>query len=281
MEFKTIKFEIRENGIGILTLNRPEKLNAISFQMVEELHQVLDQLMTNLDCRVLIFRGEGRAFSAGTDIQEGLILNAKKNPEGYEKFYFLNTSEPIKRKMYYQWRITRIIMKMRKIPQPIIAAVHGAVAGGGFGFAMASDIRIASEDVNFINASINIGLTGADMGSSYFLPRLINLSRATEIIYSGRVVSGREAEKIGFILKVVEKEKLFDEALKLAEELLTKSPLGLRMTKEALNISLDSPSLNNVLQFENSSIVLSFSSNDVNEAASAFFGKRKPKYGLK
>ena len=100
-------------------------------------------------------------------------------------------------------------MKMRKIPQPIIAAVHGAVAGGGFGFAMASDIRIASEDVNFINASINIGLTGADMGSSYFLPRLINLSRATEIIYSGRVVSGREAEKIGFIIKVVEKNKLF------------------------------------------------------------------------
>lgn len=281
MEYKTIKFELRENGIGILTLNRPEKLNAISFQMEEELHQVLDQLMMNLDCRVLIFRGEGRAFSAGTDLREGLILNSKKNPEGYEKFYFLNMSEPIKRKMYHQWRITQIIMKMRKIPQPIIAAVHGSVAGGGLGFAMASDIRIASEDVNFINASINIGLTGADMGSSYFLPRLINLSRATEIIYSGRVVSGKEAEKIGFILKVVKKEVLLEEALKLAEELLTKSPLGLRMTKEALNLSLDSPSLNNILQFENSSIVLSFSSKDMNEASSAFFEKRKPKYSLK
>jgi len=281
MEYETIKFEIQENGIGILTLNRPEKLNAISFQMEEELHQVFDQLMMNLDCRVLILRGEGRAFSAGTDLQEGLILNSKKNPEGYEKFYFLDIREPIKRKMYHQWRITQIIMKMRKIPQPIIAAAHGAVAGGGFGFAMASDIRIASEDVNFINASINIGLTGADMGSSYFLPRLISLSRAAEIIYSGRVVSGKEAERIGFIQKVVEKEKLLDEALTLAEELLTKSPLGLRMTKEALNLSLDSPSLNNILQFENSSIVLSFSSKDVTEAASAFFGKRKPKYGLK
>lgn len=281
MEYKTIKFELRENGIGILTLNRPEKLNAISFQMEEELHHVLDHLMINLSIRVLILRGEGRAFSAGTDLQEGLILNMKRNPEGYEKFYYLNTSEPIKRKMYHQWRITQIIMKMRKIPQPIIAAVHGSVAGGGFGFAMASDIRIASDDVNFINASINIGLTGADMGSSYFLPRLINLSRAVEIIYSGRGVSGKEAEKIGFILKVVEKEKLLDEALKLAEELLTKSPLGLRMTKEALNLSLDSPSLNNMLQYENSSIVLTFSSKDVNEAANAFFGKRKPKYGLK
>ncbi|MFX0021215.1 MAG: enoyl-CoA hydratase/isomerase family protein [Candidatus Hermodarchaeota archaeon] len=281
MEYKTIKFELQENGIGILTLNRPEKLNAISFQMEEDLHQVFDNLMTNLGCRVLIFRGEGRVFSAGTDLQEGLILNSKKNPEGYEKFYFLDTTEPIKRKMYHQWRITQIIMKMRKIPQPIIAAVHGAVAGGGLGFAMASDIRIASEDVNFINASINIGLTGADMGSSYFLPRLINLSRATEIIYSGRKVSAEEADKMGFVLKVVKKKDLMNEALKLAEELLIKSPLGLRMTKEVLNLSLDSPSLNNMLQFENSSIVLSFSSKDVNEAASAFFGKKTPKYPLK
>ncbi|MFX0001620.1 MAG: enoyl-CoA hydratase/isomerase family protein, partial [Candidatus Hermodarchaeota archaeon] len=107
MEYKTIRFEILENGIGILSLNRPEKLNAISFQMEEELHHVLDGLMMNLDCRVLILRGEGRAFSAGTDLQEGLILNSKKNPEGYEKFYFLDTSEPIKRKMYHQWRITQ------------------------------------------------------------------------------------------------------------------------------------------------------------------------------
>ena len=281
MEYKTIKFEIGENGIAILSLNRPERLNAISFQMEEEIHHVLDNLMMNLECRVLILRGEGRAFSAGTDLQEGLIMNSKKNPEGYDKFYFLDVPEPLKKSYYHQNYITKLIMKMRKIPQPIIAALHGSVVGGGLGFALASDIRIASEDVSFINASINIGLTGADMGSSYFLPRLINLSRAAEIIYSGRVVSGQEAEKIGFILKVVQKEDLMVEALKLAEELLSKSPLGLRMTKEALNLSLDSPSLNNILQFENSSIVLSFSSKDLKEASSAFFEKRKPKYPLK
>ncbi|MFW9900341.1 MAG: enoyl-CoA hydratase/isomerase family protein [Candidatus Thorarchaeota archaeon] len=281
MEYKTIKFEIGENGIAILSLNRPERLNAISFQMEEEIHHVLDNLMMNLECRVLILRGEGRAFSAGTDLQEGLIMNSKKNPEGYDKFYFLDVPEPLKKSYYHQNYITKIIMKMRKIPQPIIAALHGSVVGGGLGFALASDIRIASEDVSFINASINIGLTGADMGSSYFLPRLINLSRAAEIIYSGRAVSGQEAEKIGFILKVVQKEDLMAEAFKLAEELLSKSPLGLRMTKEALNLSLDSPSLKNILQFENSSIVLSFSSKDLKEASSAFFEKRKPKYPLK
>jgi len=251
MEYKTIKFEIKENGIGILTLNRPGKLNAISFQMEEELHHVLDHLIMNLSCRVLILRGEGRAFSAGTDLQEGLILNAKKIPEGYEKFYYLNISEPLKKKMYHQWRITQIVMKMRKISQPIIAALNGPIAGGGFAFAMAADIRIASEDVKFINASINIGLTGADLGGSYFLPRLIGLSRATEILFSGREVNGKEAEKIGFILKVVGKEQLLGEALGLAEELLTKSPLGLRLTKEALNLSLDSPSLNNIIQSSN------------------------------
>jgi enoyl-CoA hydratase/carnithine racemase len=170
---------------------------------------------------------------------------------------------------------------MRKISQPIIAAIHGAVAGGGFAFAMASDVRIATEDVKFINASINIGLTGADMGGSYFLPRLIGISRAADILYTGRNVSGKEAESIGFISHLVDKDKLLEEAINIGKIMLTKSPLGLRMTKQAINLSLDSPSLNTMLQFENSSIVLSFSSTDVNEAASAFFSKKKPKYGLK
>ena len=281
MNFETINFELKPNGIGIITLNRPEKLNAISFQMEEDLHELLDHLMTNLDCRVVIFGGMGRAFCAGTDLQEGLILNSKKTPVGYEKYYFLNVPEPLKRKMYHQWRISQIYVKMRKISQPIIAIIQGAAAGGGFGFAMAADMRIASEDVKFINASINIGLTGADVGGSYFLPRLIGMSRAAEILYSGKIVDGIEAEKIGLVLKVVKKENLFKVAIEKAEELLKKSPLGLRMTKQAINLSLDSPSLETILQFENSSIVLTFSSKDVNEASAAFFEKRDPKFPLR
>jgi enoyl-CoA hydratase/carnithine racemase len=281
LKFETIRFELKPNGIGIITLNRPEKLNAISFQMEEDLHEILDHLMTNLDCRVVIFGGMGRAFCAGTDLQEGLILNSKRAPVGYEKYYFLNVPEPLKRKMYHQWRISQIYVKMRKISQPIIAIIHGAAAGGGFGFAMAADMRIASEDVKFINASINIGLTGADVGGSYFLPRLIGMSRAAEILYSGKIVDGIEAEKIGLVLKVVKKENLLKVAIEKAEELLKKSPLGLRMTKQAINLSLDSPSLETILQFENSSIVLTFSSKDVNEASAAFFEKRDPKFPLR
>lgn len=281
MNFETIKFELKENGIGILSLNRPEKLNAINFQMEQELHEVFDQLMVNLDCRVLIFRAEGRAFCAGTDLQEGLHLNTKKIPEGYEKYYFLNTTEPIKKKMYHQWRISSIYAKMRKISQPIIALVHGAAAGGGFGFAMASDFRIVADDVKFINASINIGLTGADVGGSYFLPRLIGLSRASEIMYTGRTVEAEESVRIGLAVKSVKISDLLKSAIELANELLEKSPLGLRMTKQALNLTMDSPSLETISQLENANIVLSFSSKDVNEASAAFFGKKDPKYPLR
>ncbi len=281
MNFETIKWELQENGIGILTLNRPEKLNAISFQMEEELHSILDQLIVNLNCRVIILKGAGRAFCAGTDLQEGLILNSKKIQENYKKYYFLDVTEPIKKKIYYQWRISQIIVKMRKISQPIIALIQGPAAGGGFSFILAADIRIASEEAQFINSPINIGLTGADIGASYFLPRLIGMSTAAEILYTGRTVNGKEAKEIGLVNRLVEKDKLLDAAMELAEEMLKKSPIGLRMTKKAINLSLDSPSLDTIIQFENSSQVITFSSKDMNEASSAFFEKRDPKYSLK
>lgn len=281
MKYETIEFELENNGIGIITLNRPNKLNAISFQMEEELHSLFDELMVNLDCRVIILQGKGRAFCAGTDLQDGLNLNVKKIPEGFEKYYHLNTPEPLKKKLYHQWRISQIYVKMRKISQPIISIIQGAAVGGGFGFAMASDIRIATNDVKFVNGSINLGLTGADVGGSYFLPRLIGLSRAAEILYTGREVTADEAKEYGLILKIVEKERLFESAHLIAEELLTKSPLGLRMTKQAVNLSLDSPSLETILQLENYGIVLSFTSKDMNEGSAAFMQKRKPSYPLK
>jgi enoyl-CoA hydratase/carnithine racemase len=280
-DFKTIKFEVKENGIGILSLNRPDKLNAISFQMEEELHKILDDLSTNLNCRVIILRAEGHVFSAGTDLQEGLILNSKKTPKGYEKFYYLDIPEPLKKKIYHQWRISELIKKLREINQPIIALIQGSAAGGGLGFILASDIRIASSEAKFINASINIGLTGADMGSSYFLPRLIGMSKAAEIIYTGKSLDAHEAENLGLITKIVPKEDLLDAGIEMANNMLEKSPLGLRLTKKAINLSLDSPSLNSIIQFENSSIVLTFCSDDMVEASTAFFGKRKPNYPLK
>ncbi len=283
MNFETIKFELREDGIGILTLNRPDRLNAMNFQMIEDLHAILDHLMTNLDCRVLILKAEGRAFCAGLDLRESVVLQSKKKPEELkEKFYFIRAPDKdlIKAKMYGQWRTSHLIVKMRKISQPIIAIVQGPATGGGFTFVLASDIRIAGENAKLANSFINIGFSGADLASTYHLPRLIGMSRAAEILYTGRFIDADEAEQIGLVLKVIkgDETKLLEVAIEIAKDLLTKSPLGLRMTKEAINLSLDSPSLETIMQLENRSQMICSTSDDLLEGVNAFFEKRKPSY---
>ncbi len=280
MDFETIKFEEKENGISIITLNRPDKLNAMTFQMMEDLNKVLDYLYTNYDCRVVILKGEGKAFCAGLDLKEAPISQQRKIPEEYKKFYYLRASEPIKRKIYGQWRVGQIIVKMRRINQPIINIVQGAASGAGFAFTMASDIRIASEGARFNNAFIKLGFSGADMGSSYFLPRLIRLSRASEIIYTGRFFDANEALKIGFISRIVAGDKLLETAMKMAEDMLEKTPLGLRYTKEAINSSMDAPNLETMIAIENRNQMLCGVSNDVLEGVQAFFEKRPPKFDV-
>jgi len=226
-------------------------------------------------------RAKGKVFNAGQDLSDGTVLKSKKKPEHLKKFYYLDIPEVVKSFMYYQWRIADIIVKMRKISQPIIAVVQGAAMGAGFSIVMAADIRIAGKNAKFNAGYINIGLTGADMGSSYFLPRLIGLSRASELLYTGRFLEADEAAKNGFVLKLVEENKLLDSAIGLAKEMLKKSPLGLRMTKQALNLALDSPSLETMIQLENRGQVLSGSSKDVFEAFYAYMEKRDPKFSLR
>ena len=283
MNYETIKFELREDGIGILTLNRPDKLNAMNFQMIEDLHAIFDHLMVNLDCRVLILKAAGRAFCAGLDLKESTVLQSKKKSEELkEKFFFMRAPDKdlIKAKIYAQGRASHLIVKMRKISQPIIAIIQGAATGAGFTLVLAADIRIAGENARLANSFINIGFSGSDLASSYHLPRLIGMSRAAEILYTGRFIDADEAERIGLVLKVVKGEdvKLVEAGLEIAENLLTKSPLGLRMTKEAINLTLDSPSLDTIMQIENRSQMLCSTSLDLLEGINAFFEKRKPKY---
>ncbi len=286
MNLETIKFELRDDGVSILTLNRPNKLNAISLQMIEDFHTILDNLMINLDCRVVILKGEGRAFCAGLDLKESIVLDSKNAPQELkDKFFFLDVpkNDNIKLFVYTQWRLSQIIVKMRKISQPIIAVIHGAAAGGGFAFTLASDIRIAGEKAKFNNAFIKLGVSGSDMGTSYFLPRLIGMSKAAEILYTGRFIDAYEAERIGLVLKIVkgDEKQLLDSAFEIAANLITKSPLGLRLTKQAINLSLDSPSLDTMIEMENRAQAISSRSMDVKEGVSAFFEKRNPKYPLR
>ncbi|MFX1449081.1 MAG: enoyl-CoA hydratase/isomerase family protein, partial [Promethearchaeota archaeon] len=259
------------------------KLNAISFQMIKDLHTLFDSLMVNLDCRVVILKAEGKEFCAGLDLKESMILQSKKKPpELKEKYYFLKAPDKdiIKAKIYAQWHTSNIIVKMRKINQPIIALVQGAASGAGFAFSLAADVRIASNKARFNNAFINVGFSGSDLGSSYHLPRLIGMARAAEILYTGRFVDAYEAERIGLVLSVVDEEKLLDVGIELAENMLYKSPLGLRMTKQAINLSLDSPSLETILQVENRAQMLCSASDDIMEGVQSFFEKRNPKYPL-
>ncbi len=281
MELETVKFELQENGIGILTLNRPKSMNAISAQLVADLNEVFDHLMVNLDCRVLIMGGNGKAFCAGMDLKEANVLNKRKVPEEFKKFYYIDIPEKVKRTKYFQEHMGHIVLKMRKTSQPIIAMVNGPAVGGGFTFAMAADVRLASENARFNIGAINVGMSGGDLGGSYFLPRLIGMSRAAELMYTGRFLGAQEAKRIGFVHKIVDEDKLLDAALELANEMITKSPLGLRMTKEAINLSLDSPSLETMIRLDNRAQLACSVSKDMMEAIQAHFEKRKPKYPLK
>ncbi|MFW9939323.1 MAG: enoyl-CoA hydratase/isomerase family protein, partial [Candidatus Thorarchaeota archaeon] len=199
-----------------------------------------------------------------------------------KKFFFMKAPDKdlIKAKMYAQLRTSNLIVKMRKISQPIIAIIQGPATGGGFTFALAADIRIAGEKAKFANSFINIGLSGSDLASSYHLPRLIGLSRAAEILYTGRFIEAEEAEQIGLVFKIVkgQEKALLEAAMEIAENLLTKSPLGLRITKEAMNLSMDSPSLETIMQLENRAQMLCSTSDDLLEGVNAFFEKRKPKF---
>jgi enoyl-CoA hydratase/carnithine racemase len=281
MELETVKLELQDDGIGILTLNRPDKLNALSPQLTDDFNEILDHLMVNLDCRVVILRGEGRAFCAGMDLQAASVLNRRKIPDNFLKFDYVNVPETVKRVVYTQGRLGEIVIKMRKINQPIIAIIQGPAIGGGFTYAMAADIRIASEKARFSQGAVNLGMSGGDLGGSYFLPRLIGMSKAAEIMYTGRFIDAKEAEEIGLVLKVVPEDKLLDSAYELANELLSKSPLGLRMTKEAINLTLDSPSLETMLKLDNRSQTICTTSKDMAQALQALMEKKKPNFPLR
>ena len=174
--------------------------------------------------------------------------------------------------------LSEVMIKLRKIPQPVIAAVKGIAYGAGLAFALAADIRLAGESAKFCNAFINIGVSGADMGSSYWLPRLIGFSRAAELMYTGRAMDAKEADKIGLVSRVVADEDLLEEAIGVAQEIIGKSPMGIRFTKDALNANVDAQSLESAIKLENRSQVICLNTKDLLEGVFSVLEKRKPNY---
>jgi len=274
-DWATLKLQTNREfpEIGLLTLNRPHKLNAVDVAMIADLNDCLDFLGRAFDCRVLVLAGAGRVFCSGADLTTSL--------EGDSRHDWTRFPDKVKSFWQLQHELSFGIAKLRRIPQPVIAAVHGAAVGAGMALANASDLVVAARGTRFINAFIKIGVSGADCGSSYFLPRILGFHRSAELLYSGRDFSAEEAHGWGYVNFLVEKnEDAVPHAVRFAADyMLTRSPLGLRLTKEALNVNLDTGSLDAALALENRNQVLSAQTADALEGVGAFFEKRRPKYG--
>ena len=236
MDYKTIIFK-KEGAIGVLTLNRPERLNAINFDMRDELKDLFTTCCDDLETRVLVMTGAGRGFCSGLDMKDAGIINPKG---GYSP----------KQAYEAQRSYSDIILLMRRCPQPIIGAINGAAAGVGFSFALACDVRMASPEAKFSAAYINIGVGGADMGSSWFFPRAVGTANAARYLLTGDLFDANEALRIGMVQTIVEKDKLMEEAMKLAAVMVSKSPLGLKLTKEALDLNMGGRTLEEAIRLE-------------------------------
>jgi enoyl-CoA hydratase len=177
-----------------------------------------------------------------------------------------------------QRRISEIVMRMRRAPQPIISLVHGPACGGGFAIALASDVRIAGQSARMNAAFIRIGLSACDIGVSYFLPRLVGVSVASELMLTGRFIQAERALRVGLVSEVVADDALVAAAQPYIDEMLATSPIGLRLTKECLNMSVDAGSLEAAVAMEDRNQILASQSDDFREGISAFLEKRPPSY---
>jgi enoyl-CoA hydratase len=252
-----------ESGIHLLELNRPERLNAISNGLLDELHAELELLAVDRSARVVVLTGRGRGFCAGLD----LIDRA-----GDQSF------RPAQERMRFQKRIAALMTGLRSLPQPVIAAVNGPAAGGGLALALASDVRIAGAAARFGDAFVRIGLSGCDVGVSWLLPRLIGASRAFELMLTGRVIDAVEADRIGLVSKVVPDEELLEAALTVAREIVGNSPFGVRMTKDVMWSQLEIGSMAAGIALENSTQIATTFTADQPEAVRAFLERRPPEF---
>ncbi len=238
--YRTILFEEIEPGVGLVTLNRPKHLNAISGLMLDEFNELFAVLSKDDATRVLVVTGAGRGFCSGANLDDSMIHGDTRT-----------FSDPAQFLDKVQERFAALTLGLRRIPQPVIAAINGVAAGGGFSMAMASDVRVATPEASFIASFANLGLTGGELGSSYFLPRLIGVARSSEILLTGRTVKADEAERIGLINRVVPAESLIEAALSYARPMLTKDGGALKLTKRVLDQNIDAPSLEAAVNLEN------------------------------
>lgn len=256
MTYSYIKEEVRDKTL-LITLNAPEKRNALIMEMRNELLESLEQAEHDDNIRCIVLTGEGKAFSAGGDLT---ALKELKALEGRKR---LQASQPL-------------MIKMLEIEKPIIAAVNGAAAGAGFSLTLLCDFIVASDNAFFVQSFVNVGLV-PDFAAMHFLPTLIGMQKAKELMFLGERITAEGAERIGIVNRVVDAASLLDETMKIAETMATKAPISIGMTKKIMNHHLNRD-LKTLLEMEAQAQDICFQTDDFKEGVQAFFEKRAPQF---
>lgn len=252
-------------GVSLITLNRPERMNAMAFDVMIPFREALEEVSRDNETRVVVVTGAGKGFCSGADLEDSGVM---PNIGG------LTVTSIARRALEL---LEDVVMAMRKMHQPVIGAINGAAIGGGFCLSLAADIRIGSPDAYFRAAGINNGLTASELGISYLLPRAVGSSRAFEIMLSGRDVDAAEAERMGVLSRVVPAEDLLDECYRLAERIIAFSRVGVEITKKMLWSSLDASSLSAHMDHEGiSQLYVRLTTQNFEEAIKARKDKRPP-----
>ncbi|GAB3228656.1 enoyl-CoA hydratase/isomerase family protein [Mycolicibacterium hippocampi] len=248
MSSDVVTLDTPRDGVAVLTLNRPERLNAVDEVMRDELMRTLGTLAADHSVRAVVLTGAGRGFCSGIDVRDfgpGM----------------LEATAPAIDRLRFQEAMAALPQAIRDLPQPVIAAVNGVCVGAGLALCLACDIRVCSDSATFGNAAILLGLSGAEMGMSYHLPRIVGTSVAADWMLTGRTVSAEEADRRGLVSAMVGPNRLSDVAVGMAAVIAGHTPLGVRLTKQALQANTDAE-LGAALQLENRNQVLTHATDD-------------------
>ena len=254
-------------GVALLTLNRPHHLNALTSEMLASLYRTLETLGRDETCRVIVLTGAGRGFCAGDDL-------ADYRPPAWVPV----DVGPIQSNMYQQKYVAQLVPRLRALPQPVIAAVNGPAAGAGYALALGADLRVAAESAVFVDAFVKIGASGAELGLSWLLQRIVGATRAAELVLTGRRVGGTEAARIGLVLESVPDGDVVPAALRLADSIITNTPFGTWMGKATLWSNLEIPSLEAAIDLEARTQMLALATQDAKEQLLAYRERRTPRY---
>jgi enoyl-CoA hydratase/carnithine racemase len=259
MDFENILFSVGD-GLAIITLNQPDRRNALSWEMAKEIETALSEIKEKEEAKVLILTGNGKSFCSGGDV--------KSMAEGMGKPLLESREQIIS---YY-----KTALAILRTDIPTIASINGHAIGAGLTLALACDMRIAAEEAKMGATFLQIGLHPG-MGTTYFLPRLVGTARACELIFTARMIEAREAERIGLVNKVVPRERLADETKELAKEIAAGPSLAIKMAKKSIYFGVNND-LENVLQYESFAQAACTQTEDLKEGIAAFIQKRKPEF---